>query len=93
MNLDEMFDGFWRVYSNLNPDAKKIQNVLCAGREWVNDHIAYRTFNLENFGINRLAEPFISRGYSLTGRYRFQTKRLLACHYEHIDPLIPQNIH
>ena len=90
MNLDEMFDGFWRVYSNLNPDAKKIQNVLCAGREWVNDHIAFRTFNLENFGISRLAEPFVSRGYSLKGRYRFQTKRLLACHYEHIDPLIPK---
>ena len=85
-----MFDGFWRVYSNLNPDAKKIQNVLCAGREWVNDHVAFRTFNLEDFGISRLAEPFVSRGYSLKGRYRFQAKRLFACHYEHIDPLVPK---
>ncbi|MEC7866747.1 MAG: DUF1338 domain-containing protein, partial [Candidatus Poribacteria bacterium] len=67
MKLYEMFDKFWCVYSNLNPDAKKIRDVLCEGREQTNDHIAFRTLNLENFEISRLAEPFISRGYSLKG--------------------------
>jgi len=85
-----MFDKFWCVYSNLNPDAKKIRDVLCEGREQTNDHIAFRTLNLENFEISRLAEPFISRGYSLKGKYHFQAKRLFACHYEHTDPLTPK---
>ena len=85
-----MFDKFWCVYLNLNPEAKKVQDILCEGREQTNDHIAFRTLNLENIGINRLAKPFISRGYSLKGKYHFQAKKLFACHFEHTDPLIPK---
>ena len=90
ITLETLFDFFWKSHSSITPDALKIHTLLeQRGERIVNDHVAFRTFNLNPIGIESLATTFLSLGYQPSGEYHFEQKRLRARSYAHPEPDIP----
>ncbi len=64
--------------------------ISCWGRRpIVNDHVAFRTYNLPKLGLEKLAAHFLALGYEQKGEYVFKAK-LYAKHFEHKDPDAPK---
>lgn len=83
MNAQELFTNLWKDYTDKNPHAKKVYDLFIAqGEEVLNDHIAFRTFNIDKVNIEVLAKHFKAAGYVEKGEYVFQEKHLFAKHYE-----------
>lgn len=90
-NLPELLDKMWKEYIDINPLAKKINDLLIEEGEIIqNDHIALRTFNHPRVTLDVLARPFIEAGYKYAGDYHFPDKKLYAKHYEHKDQSLPK---
>ncbi|WP_066631985.1 DUF1338 domain-containing protein [Labilibacter marinus] len=86
MDLQAIFSRLFDDYKSLNPSVDKIHTLLKNRNETiVNDHIAFRTYNLPQININVLAKAFEVRGYKVKGNYRFKEKKLTANHYENED--------
>jgi hypothetical protein len=84
MNIEMIFDRLWMHYAAQNPSARKIKALFLAhGEEVINDHVAFRTYNYPEIGIDRLARLFLSIGYEPRAEYEFTEKSLRARHYEH----------
>lgn len=83
MDLQAVFSRLFKDYKTLNPSVDKIHSLLKnENEEIVNDHIAFRTYNLPKINIDVLAKAFEVRGYKEKGNYRFNEKKLTAKHYE-----------
>lgn len=88
---DVLFDALWRDYIAVTPSAPDIHARLRArGERVVNDHIALRTFDLEPIGLDALAAVFEAHGWTTSGTYLFDTKRLRARSLSHPDPDRPR---
>jgi len=85
-----LFDNIWQQYLTVTPSAKKIHNLLGNGNDVINDHVAYRTFNIEKVNLDKLAKHLLSIGYSECGQYDFSAKKLTAKHFEHSDNTMPK---
>jgi len=86
MSLDDLLDKLWDDYAGMNKQAGKIHDLLTKkGERVVNDHIAFRTFNLPKVGIDALAKHFTRFGYRPKGEYEFKEKKLFAKHFEHSE--------
>tara|TARA_B110001454_G_scaffold219202_1_gene251959 strand:+ start:41812 stop:42606 length:795 start_codon:yes stop_codon:yes gene_type:complete len=86
-----IFNQLWDDYTSLNPEALKIYRLLSDQHETVlNDHVAFRTFNLPGMSIAVLAKHFIDLGYIEKNDYIFKEKKLYAKHYEHPDTNQPK---
>jgi hypothetical protein len=86
-----LFAPLWRDYiARLCPSADKVHHLLIEGEALINDHIALRTFNLSPIGLEALAKPFLDVGYQAKGDYLFESKKLVAKHFEHPDPNQPK---
>jgi hypothetical protein len=85
-----LFDKIWQQYLTVTPSAKKIHQLLGNGNDVINDHVAYRTFNLEKVNLDQLANHFISIGYTECGQYDFSTKKVTAKHFEHTTSTMPK---
>ncbi|MDX2415151.1 MAG: DUF1338 domain-containing protein [Bacteroidales bacterium] len=84
MDHNLIFDKLWKEYSEINPSANNIHSLLDAeGENIVNDHVAFRTFDIHGIDIKALSTPFLKAGYVERGEYFFEAKRLRAKHYEH----------
>lgn len=80
----EIFDNLWIDYLNQNPETKKVYDLFIGeGERVINDHIAFRTFDHPKVSVDVLAKPFIEAGYEKKGEYLFETKKLVANHFEH----------
>ncbi|KGY11373.1 succinyldiaminopimelate aminotransferase [Vibrio tubiashii] len=91
MTPDVLFQQLWNDYIHrLCPSAEKVHQLLQEDEALINDHIALRTFNVEPLGIATLAQPFLDVGYKPCGDYLFESKKLVAKHYEHPDPKQPK---
>lgn len=91
MTPDTLFESLWNDYiQRLCPSAEKVQKLLQEDEALINDHIALRTFNVEPLGISTLAKPFLALGYKECNDYMFESKKLVAKHYEHPDTLQPK---
>lgn len=93
MPIDGLFEKLWKDYSAMNGQAEAIHAALEKRREKVvNDHVAFRTFNLPKVNIEVLAEFFKKLGYKdASGKgYDFAEKKLFARHYEHPEPDLPK---
>jgi len=92
MEYQEIFDRLWKEYTRNNPDTLKVYNLFRAeGETVVNDHIAFRTFDLSPVKVDDLARIFIHAGYEFRGEYSFEVKKLHAKHFEHrSDPEAPR---
>lgn len=91
MTPDVLFQSLWNDYiARLCPSADKVHRLLEEDEALINDHIALRTFNIAPLGIDTLAKPFLALGYKACGDYVFESKKLVAKHFEHPDPLQPK---
>ena len=91
MTPDLLFNSLWNDYiTRLCPSAAKVQQLLQEDETLINDHIALRTFNVAPLGIDTLAQPFLDLGYQACGDYLFESKKLVAKHFEHPDPNQPK---
>lgn len=85
-SLNQLLQDMWVDYCDLNPEAKRIYDLLKAeGETLENDHIALRTFKHPKLGIQSLANIFLKMGYQEKQDYHFPEKKLYAKHYEHND--------
>ncbi|WGW00590.1 DUF1338 domain-containing protein [Vibrio sp. YMD68] len=91
MTPDTLFTALWNDYiDRLCPSAEIVHKLLREEDVLINDHIALRTFNSSPLGIATLAKPFLDAGYVACGDYEFESKKLVAKHYEHPDPKQPK---
>ncbi|QIA62291.1 DUF1338 family protein [Vibrio astriarenae] len=89
--VEQLFAELWQDYiTRLCPSAQQVHQLLEEETPLINDHIALRTFNIAPLGIETLAKPFLALGYKEGGDYVFESKKLLAKHYEHTDPALPK---
>ena len=89
--LNQLLQKLWDDYSGMNKQAGGIYKLLTARQEKiVNDHIAFRTFNIPKVGIDALAKVFVDFGYRPNGEYHFKEKKLYARHFEHSDENYPK---
>ncbi|WP_018982495.1 DUF1338 domain-containing protein [Salinimonas chungwhensis] len=92
-NVDTLFEHLWEDYVDITPSAYKIHELLADsedGDEIVNDHVAFRTFNLPKTSLDKLAAHFLALGYEEKGEYDFEAKKLDARHFEHPDETKPK---
>lgn len=85
-----LFEHIWQQYLTVTPSAKKIHELLGNGHDIINDHVAYRTFNLEKVNLSKLAKHLTPLGYTECGQYDFSEKKLTAKHFEHTDSTMPK---
>jgi len=86
----ELFNNIWQHYLEVTPSAKKVHQLLGSGNDVINDHVAYRTFNLEKVNLDKLAAHLLTLGYKECGEYHFAAKKLYAKHFEHSDSTMPK---
>lgn len=85
--LDDFLAFFWQDYSSITPAAPRIQELLSQrGERVVNDHVAFRTFDLDPIRLESLAAPFLKFGYHPTGDYHFHAKKIRARSFSHPEP-------
>lgn len=85
-----LFDKIWQQYLTVTPSANKIHHLLGNGNDVINDHVAYRTFNIEKVNLDKLAKHLLVLGYTECGQYDFSAKKLTAKHFEHSDNTMPK---
>ncbi len=88
MKVEQFLDRLWENYITYTPSAKKISQLF--GEKVTNDHIAFRTFNLDTCNIYKQADFLCAFGYKVCGDYFFEQKRLKAIHLENTDPVHPK---
>ncbi|KAE8729856.1 putative receptor-like protein kinase [Hibiscus syriacus] len=68
------------VYLNRNPTAKSILELVHSvdDEHICYDHLAFRTFGVNGYGINSLASFFLDYGYTQKEELRFPAKKLKA---------------
>jgi hypothetical protein len=89
--LDHLLKNLWENYQQINRQAQAIHRLLTQrGEKVVNDHIAFRTFNLADIGLQSMARVFCELGYQPKGEYEFPDKHLYARHYEHPRADLPK---
>ncbi len=88
--VTKLFENIWQQYITVTPSANSIHQLLGNGEDVINDHVAYRTFNLEKINLNKLANHFLTIGYTECGQYNFEAKKLTAKHFEHKNNTMPK---
>lgn len=89
----ELLDGLWAGYRDRVPYVRTYERLVSeAGGTFRNDHVAFRTFALDEppDGIFSVARPFEALGWLAEGCYRFPDKKLSAVHLRHPDPHLPK---
>ncbi|RUO36524.1 DUF1338 domain-containing protein [Aliidiomarina sanyensis] len=84
------FAQLWQDYIRRTPSADKVHQVLGQGHVIINDHVAFRTFNIAPVNLEALSKLFEGMGYFANGDYHFEQKKLRAKHFEHADPTLPK---
>lgn len=80
--IDELLDFFWKEYSAITPAAAEIHALLAErGENYVNDHVAFRTYNIGPIGVESIGATFLGLGYRESGEYHFEQKKLRAKSY------------
>lgn len=93
VSTDSLFSALWEDYTAITPSARAIRTLLkhrSQSDEIINDHVAFRTFNLAKTQLSKLAAHFEALGYSAQGDYNFEAKKLTAKHYQHKDLTKPK---
>lgn len=91
-NIDTLFANLWQDYLAITPSAQKVHELLAnrTSDDIINDHVAFRTFNIEKINLEKLAKHFLTLGYEEKGQYHFEQKKLKAKHFEHPDTTKPK---
>ena len=86
--INSLLDEMWESYISYTPSAAKIAKLFDEGI--VNDHIAFRTLNLEACNIHKQANYLSKFGYKIGGDYYFEQKKLNAIHLENENSNLPK---
>ncbi|MBU2878545.1 DUF1338 domain-containing protein [Aliiglaciecola lipolytica] len=92
-DIDTLFANLWQDYINITPSAQKVHKLLGqynGQSELVNDHVAFRTFDIDSVNLDKLAAHFLALGYVEKGQYDFVQKKLKAKHFEHPQSTKPK---
>ncbi len=91
MTTATFFDQLWQHYVEIAPSALKIRALLeeC-GEVWINDHVAFRTFDCSPMALADLESHLLAFGYKRFEPYRFEDKFLNAFGYLHSDRAFPR---
>lgn len=92
MELETFLQRAWQRYVTLAPDASKVVKLLAErGDRMVNDHVAFRTFDLPGLGREACGRIFEAWGYKkVDDLLHFPDKKLLANYWLHEDPKLPK---
>lgn len=91
MDSTIFFSRLWDEYIRITPQAEAIQKLfLKYNKEIINDHVAFRTFDIAPLNIETLEPLIIGLGYRPLGHYEFTEKKLLARSYIGADPSAPR---
>ncbi|MFT5756352.1 MAG: hypothetical protein ACI9LM_001069 [Alteromonadaceae bacterium] len=88
--VETLFSNIWDNYIAVTPSASKVHQLLGTGSDVINDHVAYRTFNIGKVNIDKLSAQLIKFGYYECGEYHFEAKHLYAKHFEHENKTLPK---
>lgn len=88
--VKNLFSNIWQNYLEVTPSANKVHELLGSGNDLINDHVAYRTFNIAKVNIEKISAHLIKLGYKQCGEYTFEAKKLNAKHFEHADSSLPK---
>lgn len=84
MKLDEFLSLLWNHYIQIAPSAGKIRSLLeSRGDTWVNDHIAFRTYDRSPIDLEALEPHLLAFGYKRYAPYAFDDKKIRAYGYLH----------
>lgn len=87
----KFFDDLWNDFTQLNPSAIAIEkNFQKEYGHVFNDHVAFRTFDFPEIGLDKFISFFKNYGYVVKGEYHFKEKKLFAKHLEHEDEGLPK---
>ena len=79
MNRTEFFTALWDQYIRVTPQAQSIQALFNARSEnIINDHVAFRTFDIKGFDLERATKLLATIGYEIFDSYTFPDKHLRA---------------
>ena len=79
MHRSEFFQLCWKQYTKVTPQPQNIQSPLQAsGDIATNDHVAFRTFNIDGYDLQAITPLFESLGYQVFNSYEFPDKHLCA---------------
>ena len=62
-HVEQLFERLWQDYISRTPSAPKVHEVLGKGHPIVNDHVAFRTFDIAPVRLEALAQHFLDLGY------------------------------
>lgn len=84
MTPERFFEHLWDDYIRIAPAAGRLHALVAArGETLVNDHVAFRTFDLDPIRLERLEPQLLSLGYQRFEPYSFADKHLRAWGYVH----------
>lgn len=92
MKFEPFLEQAWRRYSEITPDAARIHRLLeSRGERIINDHVAFRTFNIAKIDRLSLGAIFEEWGYRKSPEdLDFPEKKLKASHWIHSNPAFPK---
>lgn len=86
MQVTDFFANLWQHYTQIAPQAQRIQDLFKShGEEVINDHVAFRTFADSPISLEKLEPQLIAMGYEPYGAFRFEQKKLNARCYKHTE--------
>jgi len=85
-SVENFFSSLWQDYVQLTPQVNAIQQTLMEHNPTlINDHVAFRTFDIPGMDIDSLERHLFDLDYQLLDNYRFPDKHLSATAYIHPD--------
>jgi hypothetical protein len=91
MTPDDVLATLWDDYVGMTPQASRIHALFAARGETIrNDHVAFRTYALEDIGLDAVARPFRALGWEPRDAYSFPDKHLRARYFQHPRPELPK---
>ncbi len=82
MNATQFFDQLWQDYIKITPQAAKIRAIFeRPDAPVLNDHVAFRTFNISPISLDELEPLILGMGYRIGDEYHFEQKKLRAHSY------------
>lgn len=91
MQHGDFFSHLWLDYIRVTPQAARIHALFTEqGDKIVNDHVAFRTFNLSPISIADLEPRILELGYRRFEFYNFEEKKLNAWAYLPEEEMLPR---
>lgn len=92
MNLIQFFENAWTRYLKAAPEAEQVVSALRErGESVVNDHVAFRTFDIPGISRKEIGRIFESWGYRMyPEQLDFPDKKLEANYWIHSNRMLPK---